>query len=278
MKHPTDTKYTPPFAVLVPLMYIIVLFYHNPIIAQASNTEKTLMAVFAHPDDEITVGPILHKYAEEGAKVYLVIATDGRFGTNEHSDYEAGDGLAAIRRKEMQCSSDKLGVELIHLKYHDQLRSAEGFDGHIPHIRSLMKDIYDIIEKTQPDAIITFGPDGWSNHMDHRLVGASVSQAFLSKLWEKPINLFYVGRPANQIEDSERRILAGQNIKYLTTKIEYSDKNKDAYIQALACHTSQFGKDAINRLNKNLNRNNRENVVYLRKFIAPTGNSDTVFD
>lgn len=172
MKHQTDLKYTPPFAVLLPLMYIIVFFYHNPIIAQASNTEKTLMAVFAHPDDEITAGAILNKYAEEGVKVYLVVATDGRFGTNDRTAHVAGDGLAALRREEMQCSADKLGVELIHLEYEDQLRSAGGFDGHIPHIRSLMKDIYDIIERTQPDAIITFGPDGWSNHMDHRLVGA----------------------------------------------------------------------------------------------------------
>ncbi|USD25931.1 PIG-L deacetylase family protein [Flagellimonas marinaquae] len=277
MKHQTDLKYTPPFAVLLPLMYIIVLFCHNPIIAQASNTEKTLMAVFAHPDDEITAGAILNKYAEEGVKVYLVVATDGRFGTNDRTAHVAGDGLAALRREEMQCSADKLGIELIHLEYEDQLRSAGGYDGHIPHIRALMKDIYDIIERTQPDAIITFGPDGWSNHMDHRLVGASVTQAFLSKKWGKPINLFFVGRPSNGMEDPERKILAGQDIGYLTTKVPYSEKNRDTFIHALACHKSQFGEDALERMMERRSKD-EEKVVYLRKFVGPTESSDTVFN
>ncbi len=42
-----------------------------------TSKEKTLLAVFAHPDDESTVGPVLAKYVREGATVHLVIATDG---------------------------------------------------------------------------------------------------------------------------------------------------------------------------------------------------------
>ena len=269
-------KYGMKFTSLLVLIQIAILFIQHPVIAQDSNKDKTLLAVFAHPDDEITLGAILNKYVEEGVNVHLVVATDGRFGTNDRTDHVAGDDLAALRREEMQCSADKLGVELIHLKYQDQLRSSEGYDGHIPHIRSLMKDIYDIIERLQPDAIVTFGPDGWSNHMDHRLVGASVTQAYLSKMWEKPINLFYVGRPSNLIEDPEQKILAGQDIGYLTTKVTYSEKNKDAFINALACHKSQFGEDALDRMQKR--RSNDDNVVYLRKFVGPTESSDSVFN
>lgn len=176
----------------------------------------------------------------------------------------------------MQCSADKLGVELIHLEYQDQLKSAEGYDGHMPHIKALMKDIYDIMERIHPDAIITFGPDGWSNHMDHRLVGASVTQVFLSKKWVKPINLFYVGRPSNDIEDPERKILAGQDISYLTTKVTYSEKNRDTFINALACHKSQFGEDGLERMMKSWT--DSERVVYLRKFVGPTEISDSVFN
>ena len=94
---------------------------------------KTIMAVFAHPDDESTVGPVLAKYVREGATVHLVIATDGRLGVNDFSGLEAGDGLAAIRREEMKCAATALGVNLIHLNYYDQLRAAEGYDGHMPH-------------------------------------------------------------------------------------------------------------------------------------------------
>lgn len=261
---------------LVLCMQLAVVLFHTNTRAQDSNEGKTLMAVFAHPDDEVTVGAVLNKYAEEGVKVYLVIATDGRFGTNDRTEHVAGDDLAALRREEMQCSADKLGVELIHLNYQDQLRSAEGYDGHIPHIRSLMKEIYGLLEKYQPDAVITFGPDGWSNHMDHRLVGASVSQAYLSKTWEKPMNLFYVGRPSDKMEDPDQKILAGQDSSYLTTKVTYSDKNRETFIHALACHKSQFGEDALERFKKR--RNDGEKVVYFRKFVGPSETSDSVFN
>ncbi len=277
MTHPKPKrKYGPLIIPFIIIMQISIFFIQNPVIAQDTNEGKTLLAIFAHPDDEITLGAILNKYVEEGVKVYLVIATDGRFGTNDRTAHVAGDDLAALRRTEMQCSADKLGVELIHLAYQDQLKSAEGYDGHMPHIQSLMKDIYDIMERIQPDAIVTFGPDGWSNHMDHRLVGASVTQVFLSKKWDKPINLFYVGRPASLIEDPERKILAGQDMSYLTTKVSYSDKNRDAFIQALACHKSQFGEDGVERMMKS--RANDEKVVYLRKFVGPTESSDSVFN
>lgn len=77
-------------------------------------------------------------------------------GVNEYTDYEAGDGLAAIRRAEMQCAAEVLGVNLIHLDYHDQLKAAEGFDGHIPHVQSLILELKEIITETAPDAIITW--------------------------------------------------------------------------------------------------------------------------
>ena len=43
------------------------------------------MGIFAHPDDESMAAPILVKYREQGARVIIVTATDGRLGTNEYS-------------------------------------------------------------------------------------------------------------------------------------------------------------------------------------------------
>lgn len=236
---------------------------------------KTLMAVFAHPDDELTVAPILAKYVQEGAKVHLVIATDGRYGTRDGA-FEPGEELMAMRREEMQCSANTMGVELIHLDYHDQLRSAEGYDGHIPHVRSLIKEIHGLVDKIKPDAIITFGPEGWSNHMDHRLVGATVTQVFVSKVWDKPSNLYYVGTPSDKVEDLERKIIRGQDRNYLTTRVTYTDEQKALAYNALACHVSQFGEDALDRIREY--RKKEENVVYLRKFVAPPSDiEDSLF-
>ena len=72
-------------------------------------------------------------------------------------------------------------MKLIHLNYHDQLKAAEdSMDTY--RMYSLIFDIKKIIIKEQPDAIITWGPDGVTTHMDHRLVGASVTQVYLSQI------------------------------------------------------------------------------------------------
>ena len=39
--------------------------------AQAQESPRTLVAIFAHPDDEQSVSPLLARYAREGAEVPL---------------------------------------------------------------------------------------------------------------------------------------------------------------------------------------------------------------
>src|SRR5262249_10966635 len=51
----------------------------------------TLVAVVAHPDDETIVSPALARYAREGARVVVVVATDGRKGVAAHAHIPAGD-------------------------------------------------------------------------------------------------------------------------------------------------------------------------------------------
>ncbi|MCB0633480.1 MAG: PIG-L deacetylase family protein [Saprospiraceae bacterium] len=271
---------------LLLLLFSFLLWTHcaqpaisdEPPVAQKTPVDlskKVLMAIFAHPDDESTIAPILARYAREGVKVYVVIATDGRLGVNDFSGLEAGDGLVAIRKEEMKCAADALGVELIHLNYQDQFRAAEGYDGHIPHIRAFLKEIYELVEKIQPDVLITWGPDGGSNHMDHRLAGATATQVFLGRDWEKPSSLYFYGTPSDQIEDEASRLLRGVAPKYLTTKISYTDEDLEAAFAAISCHKSQFQLDG---LRERMEERATEKVVYLRKFVAPSEQSETIFE
>src|SRR5512138_999659 len=46
----------------------------------AQGAPKTLVAVFAHGDDEGAAAPILARYGREGVQVYVIIATDGAQG------------------------------------------------------------------------------------------------------------------------------------------------------------------------------------------------------
>ena len=244
---------------------VISCFFALSVYAQ--DRSKKLLAIFAHPDDEQSIGPLLVKSVEEGVEVTLVIATDGRLGVNEYTDYEAGDGLAAIRRAEMQCAAEVLGVNLIHLDYHDQLKAAEGFDGHIPHVQSLILELKEIITETAPDVIITWGPDGATTHMDHRLVGASVTQVFVSQLWDHPMDLFYFGIPKDLLPSPKAKTLRGQDPSYLTTRIPFSEAHYNQAYEALLCHKSQYPAEVVAQIKKE--RTQWGNTIYLRQFAIP---------
>ena len=241
-----------------------------------TSKEKTLLAVFAHPDDESTVGPVLAKYVREGATVHLVIATDGRLGVNDFNGMEAGDDLAAIRRKEMQCAAEALEVNLIHLDYHDQLKAGEGYDGHMPHAQSLIKKVHQLVSDLQPDVLLTFGPDGGSNHLDHRLIEATTTAVFLSKEWEKPTALYYVGTPASIMENEESKILRGVADNYLTTEVAFSDEDFEKAVTSMLCHKSQFQSEGL-RERMVQRRKERGSKIYFRKLVVDSEASDDLF-
>ncbi len=256
---------------------VIILLQTNEVRSQKPYEGKVILGVFAHPDDESTVSPILAKYIREGAKVHLVIVTDGRLGTNDYHDHEAGETLVATRKEEMKCAAEKLGAELTHLNYHDQLKSGEGYDGHVPHAQAMIKELYDIVTKVQPDVLITWGPDGGSTHMDHRLVGASITQVFLSKDWEKQMSLFFYGTPTENIDKAESKILRGQASTYLRTKVSYTEQDLDKAFSSIKCHYSQINPE-MTREAFAKEKASKGMFVYLRKFEGPTKDSDSVFE
>jgi len=263
--------------VLITSFFVMALLLNfDQVTAQDSKDIKVIMAIFAHPDDEMTVSPILVKYVEEGAKVYLVVCTDGRLGTNDFTDHEAGEGLVAIRKEEMKCAAEKLGVELIHLDYHDQLRAGEGYDGHVPHAREMILELEGIVADKKPDVLITWGPDGGSTHMDHRLVGASVTQVFISKVWEKTKNLYYVGTPSHLIDEPERKKLAGVDSSYLNVTVKYSNTDFEKAMESLKCHKSQVSPDMVKW--KEESNEKSGSTIYFRQFVAPSSTKTTLLE
>src|SRR5215831_13869479 len=70
---------------------------------------RPIVAIFAHPDDERVIGPLLSRLAREGRETHLVIATDGSKGVRDFAKIPAGPPLAAARAKEANCASTRLG-------------------------------------------------------------------------------------------------------------------------------------------------------------------------
>ncbi len=209
--------------------------------------------------------------------MYLVVCTDGRYGTNDFTDYEAGEGLVATRKEEMKCAAEKLGVELIHLTFHDQLKAGEGYDGHVPHARQLIIELESIVADKNPDVLITWGPDGGSTHMDHRLVGASVTQVFLIKIWNKTKKLYYVSTPSHLIDEPERKKLAGIDSTYLNGWCQIFQKDAEKAMQSLICHKSQVSPRMIIQWREESSKKSN-NTIYLREFAAPEKTKKTIFN
>src|SRR5207302_4809331 len=81
----------------------------------------TLLAVFAHPDDESYIcGGTLARYAAAGVRVVLVCATRGEAGEISDARLASPDTLAAVREAELQAAARVLGLaEVHHLDYRD---------------------------------------------------------------------------------------------------------------------------------------------------------------
>ena len=100
----TTLLYQQLITVAVPVLKSVVF---APVAAQGAS--KTLVAVFAHADDEGAAGPVLARYARQGAQVYLIIATDGAQG-GAHTSIPRGQELARVRSEEARCATDALGI------------------------------------------------------------------------------------------------------------------------------------------------------------------------
>jgi LmbE family N-acetylglucosaminyl deacetylase len=243
------------------LMMVLVVALGLPFSsAAAQDTRHTLMAVFAHPDDEVFVAPILARHAREGHNVYLVIATDGRLGVRDFAGIPAGDSLAAVRLQEARCGARELGIHPpILLGIPDA-----GMASHLPRFRV---EIARLFAELQPDVVITFGPDGATGHPDHRLVGSVVTEVMQEGTLAWPRALYYVSVPAERAAEAPATMprIAVTAERYLPVRIPYERRDRSAAVASFACHASQFSPEEQAVINGALEQVG-DGLIYLRSW------------
>lgn len=205
---------------------------------------QEVLAIFAHPDDELFVAPALARAAREGHKVTLVLATSGDQGPGV-SDLEPGEELAAARRGEARCSAGALGLAgAVFLEHGDGTLTAKPRDARSP-ARRLTADIAAIIADEQPDIVVTFGPDGGYGHGDHRMVSALVTQVVQAMDTNRPALLYPGIRKGTLPPIAQMRDWAETAPELLTVAYRYGDEDLAAARAAAQCHATQF--DAATR-------------------------------
>lgn len=147
--------------------------------------QKSLLAIFAHPDDEaFATGGSLSCYASEGIKVSLVCATRGEVGEISDPSFATPETLGAVREGELRCAAETMGVsELIFLDYRDsgmagtpENQDPRAFINAPP--EQVIEELVGIIRRLRPQVIATFEPNGGYGHPDHIAIHNHTVNAF----------------------------------------------------------------------------------------------------
>ncbi|HUS70406.1 MAG TPA: PIG-L deacetylase family protein [Anaerolineae bacterium] len=225
----------------------------------------TLMAFFAHPDDEaFGTGGTLAKYAAEGCDVYLVTATRGEAGEIVVPDLTTPADLPFVRERELRCACEIYGIH--------PPRFLDYPDGLLPiiHQGQAVGKLVRLIRELKPQVLVTFGPDGIYGHYDHIAVHrwatiaydlAADPQCFagqlengcaphqVSKLYYRVLSEERLAAmsedegPAAVMMDGVPFALVGRPRDEITTVIDVGDF-AEVKLRGLQCHVSQVGYGA----------------------------------
>jgi LmbE family N-acetylglucosaminyl deacetylase len=235
---------------------------------------RTLVAVYAHPDDESSASPILARYAREGVKVHLIIATDGAAG-GQNTSIPRGPELARARAEEARCATEALGAAPpILLEFPDGQLGNYAEDP--LRLFKLTQRVHEELQRLRPDALITWGPDGGTGHPDHRLVSGVVTQLVRTGAPGVPERLFFASLPEAAMKVVNPRgapPLLIPGAKHLTTRVPFTPADLQSARRALGCHKTQFPADVITRVAESANAV-WNGVVPLSPAFASAGKDD----
>jgi LmbE family N-acetylglucosaminyl deacetylase len=209
--------------------------------ALAAERPKVILAVFAHPDDETFVGPVLARYARQGNDVYIAYATDGQRGTNDFAKIPAGDQLGQARRDEATCACKELGAKLpIFFGIMDgDLGAMTNPLG--KNVKAAADGVRKVLDQLHPNAIVTWGPEGGYGHPDHRLISDAVTQVVQQS--HERYRLFYVELDSTSLKAAAHGFgqdFMGTDPQYLTVHVSYTPDDLATATRAFRCHKSQY--------------------------------------
>ncbi len=238
---------------------------------------KTLLAVFAHPDDEsFGTGGTLAHYAAAGVHVALVCATRGEVGEISDPSLATPETLGDVREQELRCAAETLGIkEVIFLGYRDSGMAGSPANNdprafiNIP-ADEVVPRLVGIIRRLRPHVVITFEPHGAYGHPDHiaihrhtvaafRAAAAPASYPDQGEPWQ-PARLFYTAIPRSFFLTVRDRLIAlgadvgefarfedfGWPDEQVHVTLDVADDIADKWT-SFFCHRTQFGPNNLFR-------------------------------
>ena len=173
----------------------------------------TLLAIFAHPDDEaFGTGGTLARYAAAGMNVKLICATRGEAGKITDPEIDSASDVAELREQELRAACEAMGIgEPIFLGFHDsgrQERTRYDDSKALMNVDEgdLEQALLPHIGEIKPDVMLTFDPHGIYGHIDHIKIHRAATAAFWSagKVMDPaPRRLFYSVMAAERMKQMQ---------------------------------------------------------------------------
>ncbi len=236
----------------------------------------TLMAVHAHPDDEVmSTGGILARYSGEGVRTIVVTCTNGELGDLPGGIKPDADGhdeeeVVRIRLKELETACGILGVSHLELLgYRDSGMADWEHKGHQDAFCNVPVDeaadrVAKLFDLYYPDVVVTYDENAGYNHPDHiqtsRVAMAAVERTGIPKkvyftaarsnrfarirelLEEQGVEL-----PPRPLPNEEWMKRARAQEARITTSVDITPF-VERKLEALRAHVSQVGESMWSKL------------------------------
>lgn len=164
---------------------------------------KSILACFAHPDDEAGLGPLIALSIAQGAQATLICATNGDVGTVDEKHLQSYSPIAQLRLAELYCATKAIGfTEVITFGYRDSGMMGSRDNQHKESmwqapLEEVTQKVVEVMRRVRPQVVITFNTYGAYGHPDHIKINQATLEAFklLQSEPEHPQKLYYTSFP-----------------------------------------------------------------------------------
>jgi N-acetyl-1-D-myo-inositol-2-amino-2-deoxy-alpha-D-glucopyranoside deacetylase len=228
-------------------------------------SDQRLLAIYAHPDDEsFNASGSFALLRQAGVEITLICATRGEAGEISDPALATPERLGEVREGELRAAMAGLGVSDIRfLGYRDSGMAGSSSNHHPGALvradeAALTGTLLREIRALQPDAVLTFGPDGIYGHPDHLMMHRTATAAVVLAAGTPEGNspaLYYNAVPRERIDVMARRKtgpfvgMSAETLARLGTRAELITTVVDVRAvlprkrAALRAHRTQFGPD-----------------------------------
>ncbi|RTR31702.1 PIG-L family deacetylase [Shewanella atlantica] len=218
----------------------------------------SVIAIFAHPDDETWISGTLAKLADHGVKVFPVYATSGDAGSDRSGLEASGSELALIREQEAIAASQILGLQSpMFLRFPD---------GKLNQYRQeVVKQLNAILEQKKPLAILTFAEGGITGNNDHRAISTLTTESFSLNLVYFAISNTRANQLSNTASEFGIDYLVEEPVENgaISLRVDvsgYADKRA----KAMAEYSTQFPIEMINAFGKYVETVSIEELIIVK--------------